>query len=236
MRKLVTLSMFALLAFAAQSQTKKTAPQKGGIVLKSKLDSLSYSLGVNTVPQLNQVDVDTLNFAAFAKGLEDAMRKRKLQLTSDQISMTLNEKLAAYMKKKNGANEEEGTRFCSENKKRPGVITTASGLQYEVVVEGTGPSPTLLDTVVTHYKGSLLNGQEFDNSYKRGEPISFPCNGVIRGWTEALQLMKKGSKYKLYIPAALAYGDRGAGQGQIPGGSTLIFDVELIDIKPAAKK
>jgi len=126
--------------------------------------------------------------------------------------------------------KKEGNAFLAANKKKPGIVTTASGLQYEVVTLGTGPKPTAEDTVVCHYRGTLINGQEFDNSYSRGEPISFPLNGVIRGWTEGLQLMPKGSKYKFYIPSDLGYGDRGAGQ-DIPGGSALIFDVELIDIK-----
>ncbi len=234
MRKLIALSLLSLIAFAAQSQTKKKpASQKGGVTIKTKLDSLSYALGVNTAPQLNQVDVDTLNIAAFAKGLEDAMRKKNLQLTTDQIGMVLNQKLTEYMKKKNAANEDEGNRFMSENKKRPGVITTASGLQYEIVVEGTGPKPTLVDTFVMNYKGVLLNGQEFDNSFKRGQPLVYPLTAVIPGWTEALLLMHVGSKYKLYIPPSIGYGDRG--NGQIPGGATLIFDVELVDIRPAKK-
>ncbi len=122
-----------------------------------------------------------------------------------------------------------GTKFLAENKKRTGVFTTASGLQYEILTKGTGPQPALSDTISAHYRGALLNGKEFDNSYKRGEPLSIPVAGVIPGWTEALQLMPVGSKWKLFIPSELAYGDYGAGQ-DIPGGATLVFDIELIGI------
>jgi FKBP-type peptidyl-prolyl cis-trans isomerase FklB len=141
------------------------------------------------------------------------------------------------MAKKTMATKTEGARFMAENKKRPGVIETQSGLQYEMVIAGdaTSASPTVQDTVVVHYKGSLLNGQVFDESYQRGQPVTFQLTRVIAGWTEVLQLMKKGSKVKCYIPADLAYGDGGYG-GQIPGGATLLFDIELLDIKTAAKK
>ena len=147
--------------------------------------------------------------------------------TCNSIIQTKLQELATKGSEKEKA---AGQKFLSANKSKPGVITTASGLQYEVVTMGAGAKPTAEDTVVCHYKGTLVDGKEFDNSYTRGEPISFPVGGVIKGWTEALQLMPKGSKWKLYIPSELGYGDRGAGQ-DIPGGAVLIFDVELIDVK-----
>ena len=127
----------------------------------------------------------------------------------------------------------EGEKFLAENKTKEGVKTTASGLQYKVIKEGTGAQPKANDTVSVNYRGTLIDGTEFDSSYKRGQPATFPVSGVIKGWTEALQLMKSGSKYQLFIPASLAYGDRGAGRDIAPN-STLIFEVELLDVKPPA--
>jgi FKBP-type peptidyl-prolyl cis-trans isomerase len=236
MTKYFVLGM--LLASAAVSaqkgKAKKAAPAG---LLKTKLDTLSYALAINTANQLKGVAVDSLNYAVFSKGLQDALGKKNLLLNDQQISMSINEKLQAYMAKKTMATKTEGARFMAENKKRPGVIETQSGLQYEMVIAGdaTSASPTVQDTVVVHYKGSLLNGQVFDESYQRGQPVTFQLTRVIAGWTEVLQLMKKGSKVKCYIPADLAYGDGGYG-GQIPGGATLLFDIELLDIKTAAKK
>jgi len=133
------------------------------------------------------------------------------------------------MTKKISAVKEEGNKFLEQNKKRPGVITLPDGLQYEIITKGTGPIPTAKDTVSANYIGTLINGTEFDNSYKRGEPLTIPVSGVIRGWTEALELMPVGSKWKLFIPSDLGYGDRGAG-GAIPGGAALIFEIELLNI------
>jgi FKBP-type peptidyl-prolyl cis-trans isomerase FklB len=129
-------------------------------------------------------------------------------------------------------NKTEGTKFLEDNKKKDGVKTTASGLQYKVLKEGTGAQPKKTDTVTVNYRGTLLSGTEFDSSYKRGQPASFPVNGVIPGWTEALQLMKVGSKYQLFVPSSLAYGERAVGP-DIGANSTLIFEVELLDAKPA---
>jgi FKBP-type peptidyl-prolyl cis-trans isomerase FklB len=143
--------------------------------------------------------------------------------------MTIQNKLKKYMENKNAQVKEEGKKFLAENKKRAGVIELPSGLQYEIINSGTGEKPKATDTVKAHYAGSLINGQEFDNSYKRGEPLQIPVGGVIQGWVEALQLMPVGSKWKLFIPSDLGYGDRGAG-GSIPGGAALIFDIELIEI------
>jgi FKBP-type peptidyl-prolyl cis-trans isomerase FklB len=143
--------------------------------------------------------------------------------------MTIQNKLKKYMENKNAKVKEEGKKFLDENKKRQGVVELPSGLQYEIITAGTGEKPKATDTVKAHYAGSLINGQEFDNSYKRGEPLQIPVGGVIQGWVEALQLMPVGSKWKLFIPSDLGYGDRGAG-GSIPGGSALVFDIELIEI------
>jgi FKBP-type peptidyl-prolyl cis-trans isomerase len=163
------------------------------------------------------------------KAFNDVLNDKPLLISEEECTMNIQQKLQQFMTKKISAAKEEGNKFLEENKKRPGVITLPSGLQYEIITKGTGPIPTLKDTVSANYIGTLINGTEFDNSYKRGEPLTIPVSGVIRGWTEALQLMPVGSKWKLFIPSDLAYGDRGAG-GAIPGGAALIFEIELLDI------
>jgi FKBP-type peptidyl-prolyl cis-trans isomerase FklB len=138
-------------------------------------------------------------------------------------------KITAIYEQKISGDKEAGAKFLEENKKRPGVVTLPSGLQYEIITKGTGPIPKSTDTVKANYAGTLIDGTEFDNSFKRGAPITIPVTGVIRGWVEALEMMPVGSKWKLFIPSDLGYGDRGAG-GAIPGGAALIFDIELLEI------
>lgn len=196
-----------------------------------------YSLGVNMSNNLqsikNHIDTDAL-----INGLRDGIQGRKLQLSMDEIQKTLSEfqqKIAkeqmAQMQKLGKNNIEEGKKFLTENKNKKGIKTTKSGLQYKIIKSGKGKSPKLTDTVTTHYRGTLVDGTEFDSSYARNQPATFPVNGVIGGWTEALQLMKPGDKWKLYIPAKLAYGERGSGPGgKIGPNATLIFDIELIKI------
>jgi FKBP-type peptidyl-prolyl cis-trans isomerase FklB len=208
---------------------KKTVPPvKGG--LKTSLDSLSYALGTRIALNLNANNIDTLSYASFVDGIKDVLKKAKLKFDDNACNEIINTKLQAMASKTASKEKVASAKFLEENKKKVGVTTTASGLQYEVIKMGDGIKPTSEDTVVCHYAGTLINGKEFDNSYKRGEPISFPVTGVIKGWTEAVQLMPKGSKWKLYIPSDLGYGDRGAGQ-DIPGGAALIFEVELVDVK-----
>ncbi len=192
-----------------------------------KMDSASYSLGVLFAQNLKQtaaqIDADQL-----AKGFSDAMAGKEM------ISVAkANDLFSDYMKKCKASKFEgkiaEGKKFFDENGKRPGVITTASGLQYEIIKAGNGPKPKATDKITAHYHGTLLNGQIFDSSVQRGTPIDFPVNGVIPAWQEALQLMPVGSKWKLYVPSNLGYGERGAG-GDIGPYETLIFEVELIKI------
>jgi FKBP-type peptidyl-prolyl cis-trans isomerase FklB len=202
--------------------------------LKDQKDKFSYSIGLNIGSNLSKQNIP-VNPDALAAGIKDAIAG-KPQLTQDQVK----EIMAAFEKdmeqKQKAAGEKnasEGAKFLEENKKKEGVKTTASGLQYKVVKEGTGAQPKVTDTVTVNYRGTLIDGKtEFDSSYKRGEPATFPVNGVIKGWTEALQLMKAGSKYQLFIPANLAYGERSPGPGISPN-STLIFDVELMGVKPS---
>ena len=175
--------------------------------------------------------------AILARGLKDALAGGKTALTEDQARATLMEvqtelrkKQQEQMQAEGAASKKEGTEFLAANKNKDGVVTLPSGLQYKVLTQGTGPKPAATDSVVCNYRGTLINGTEFDSSYKRGEPASFPVNGVIKGWTEALQLMPVGSKWQLFIPSELAYGERSPAP-EIGPNSTLIFEVELLSIQ-----
>jgi FKBP-type peptidyl-prolyl cis-trans isomerase FklB len=205
--------------------------------LKDQKDKASYSIGYDIGTTFKKQNID-LNTDALFSGLKEGLAGKEASLSKEEREKTLEafqkdvmEKQAAASKEAAAKNLAEGEKFLAENKKKEGVKTTASGLQYKVLKEGSGPSPKETDTVVTNYKGTLLDGTEFDSSYKRNEPASFPVNRVIKGWTEALQLMKPGAKYQLFIPAALAYGERGAGRDIGPN-AALIFEVELLSIKP----
>ncbi len=207
----------------------KPAPQKSAaVVLKNASDSLSYAIGVLDGNFFKTQGISAINPDALAKGFEDAMSSKTL-CTPEQADSILRSQMQRMVKAKIQPNIDEGEKFLKENAKKQGVKSTSSGLQYEVITEGTGPKPAMSDNVKVHYEGFLLNGKKFDSSRDRGEPTSFPLNQVIRGWTEGVQLMSVGSKYKFYIPYQLAYGEQGAG-ADIPGGSTLIFEVELIEI------
>lgn len=245
---------------SATAQTKKPAVKKpvagtkvapgksmgagsasAGTVLSSQ-DSISYSIGLFMAQSLKQQGMTEVNTALLMRGMDDALKGRPTQLSMEQAGQLMN----AFQQKQHAVrnaeslkvsaeNKKIGTAFLTENKAKAGVTTTASGLQYSVEKEGTGAKPTATDRVKVHYTGRLLDGNVFDSSVERG-PAEFGVGEVIRGWTEALQLMPVGSKWKLYIPAELAYGDRGAG-GDIKPGSTLMFDVELLDIvKPGGSE
>jgi FKBP-type peptidyl-prolyl cis-trans isomerase FklB len=199
-------------------------------------EKLSYSIGMDIGENLKrgsvEVDPDLL-----AKGLKDSYGGGKTLLTEDearQAIMTFQKammaKQAEAMKKLGEKNKAEGEKFLAGNAKKEGVKTLPSGLQYKEIAPGTGKSPKATDTVTAHYKGTLIDGTEFDSSYKGGQPATFQVSGVIPGWTEALQLMKEGAKWKLFVPSNLAYGERGAGR-EIGPNATLIFEVELISVK-----
>ena len=195
----------------------------------NKMDSLSYAIGVLIGQNIKSQGVDKIVSADLAKALDDVFSGGKLAMDQGQANQVFSEYMTAKNKKAGASHLEEGQKFLEENKKRPEVKTTASGLQYEVLTATDGPKPKATDKVTVHYKGTLLNGQTFDSSYDRGETIEFPLNGVIKGWTEGLQLMSVGSKYKFFIPYNLAYGEQGAG-GSIKPFSTLVFEVELFKI------
>lgn len=201
------------------------------------MDKLSYSLGLNIGQQLKQMGLkDNFVAADFAASVDDILKGNKPQVTIDEAQKILNDFFADLEKrqqqeaaKAGKAAREEGEKFLKENAGKPGVTVTASGLQYIVLNEGNGSKPTANDTVRCHYEGTLINGTVFDSSYRRGEPAEFGLRQVIAGWTEGVQLMKEGSKYRFFIPYNLAYGERGAGQ-DIPPYAALIFDVELIKV------
>ena len=203
--------------------------------MKNNIDTFSYAVGMNVAQSMKNQGVDHINGALLVSAMEDVFGGKQTKLTEEMANENLQSTIQAYMKKKADAAREKEQGFFTENKKRPGVIALPNGLQYEVVKSGNGGSkPKAVDTVKVNYRGTLTDGTEFDNSYKRGEPAEFPLNGVIRGWTEILQLMSVGDSWKVYIPSELGYGERGAG-GAIPGNATLIFEIELLDIKPASK-
>lgn len=203
-------------------------------LLKTDKDKISYALGINMGNHFKRDSIE-VNTDMLMKGFKDALSGTKPLLTDEEMTSVMTafqqEMMAKQTEKKKvlgEKNKKDGETFLEDNKKKEGVVTLKSGLQYKVITEGTGKMPKESDTVTTHYRGTLVDGTEFDSSYKRGEPVSFPVNGVISGWTEALQLMKAGSKWQLFVPSDLAYGENGP--EPIGPNATLIFDVELISV------
>ncbi len=203
--------------------------------LTSENAKFSYAIGMDIGQSVKSLGAD-IDQDALAAGIRDRLSGNKLQLTQEEATKVQQaffkaraEKQAAERKAQAEKNKAEGEKFLAENAKKKGVTTTESGLQYEVLKQGDGPRPKATDQVKVHYRGTLLDGTEFDSSYSRGQPVTFPLNGVIKGWTEALQLMPVGSKYKIYLPASLAYGEQGAGNKIAPN-AALVFEVELLDI------
>lgn len=194
------------------------------------MDKISYALGLSMGQNLMSSGVESLNYQDLAQGIEDVLTKQQPKITYQEAQQVLNSFFQELEAKVAGAAKADGEKFLAENAKREGVKVTASGLQYEILEPSLGQKPKATDTVRVHYEGTLIDGTVFDSSYRRGESITFPLNGVIKGWTEGLQLMSIGSKYKFFIPYQLAYGERGAGQS-IPPYAALIFTVELLGIE-----
>src|SRR5438034_11144942 len=225
MKRFILIVSASLLALPLFGQEK--SPQ-----LKDQKDKVSYSIGMNIGLNLSRQKVD-INTDVLAAGIKDAVAG-KPQLTTDQVKevmATFEKDMEQKQKAAGDKNATDGAKFLEENKKKEGVKTTASGLQYKAVKEGTGPQPKATDMVTVNYRGTLIDGTEFDSSYKRGQPATFPLNGVIKGWTEAVQLMKVGSKYQFFVPPNLAYGERAVGPDIAPN-SMLIIEVELLGVKP----
>ncbi len=248
MKKYIVIAAVAMLA--ACSQQENTAPKQAA--LDTELSKVSYAIGLDVANSLKGLGAD-IDRAAFIEALNAQLDGTNTRLTAEEAGKSKQAffqkraaKQAEERKVASAGNKAAGEKFLTENAKKEGVKVTKSGLQYKVLKMGDGAKPVATDKVKVHYRGTLLDGTEFDSSYKRGQPITFPLNGVITGWTEGVQLMPVGSKFKFYIPSDLAYGERGAGASITPN-STLIFEVELLAIetekavegqaatKPAAK-
>ena len=197
--------------------------------MSEELSKVSYSLGVSIARNLQSQGLKGLDIKEFSEAVDAVFTGKSTKIGNEEVVETLNTYFAGLQKEKEGSNKEDGEAFLAENKSNKDVITLPSGLQYTVMAEGAGEKPTLSSNVTTHYHGTTIDGNVFDSSVQRGEPASFPVNGVIKGWTEALQLMPVGAKWKLFIPSDLAYGDRGAG-ADIGPNSALVFEVELLSI------
>jgi FKBP-type peptidyl-prolyl cis-trans isomerase FkpA len=232
--RILAAALVALLAVAC-------APKDGASgtsSLSTDQEKFGYAIGVDIGKSLSQAQVkEDLDVVALVDGIEETLAGKEPRLDDEtrekvkmEMSRRVQERQQAERTAKAAAAKEAGEKFLAENGKRDGVKTTASGLQYEIVAEGTGAAPTAADKVTVHYKGTLIDGTEFDSSYSRGQPVTFPLANVIPGWTEGLQLVKTGGKAKLYIPSSLAYGERGAGP-KIGPNETLVFEVELVSIE-----
>ncbi len=253
MKKIILASLVTIVAFNATAQTvkktttvkKPTTTLKSSVkavptkapIFKNTLDSASYALGINVGSSFKSGGLNTINYELFNKGLRDVFSKANPNLSEEQCQTVINNLFSSFSKQKEEEDKKKylpninaGNQFLAANKVKPGVKITASGLQYEVITEGTGKKPVATDQVTVHYKGTLLNGTEFDSSIARGEPATFGLNQVISGWTEGLQLMQEGAKYRFFLPYNLGYGSRATPDGSIPPFSTLIFEVELIKV------
>jgi len=230
----VTLTL-AVTAQAKPAQAKpkpKPATKSAGtaVAMKSGLDSLSYALGLSLAQFYKQQGITKVNTVLVSKAINDALKGGKPLLDEEQSNLCITNYLQQMKDEKSSGNKKAGEEFLASNKSKQGVVTLPSGLQYQILTAGTGPKPTATDTVRCHYHGTLIDGKVFDSSVDRGQPAEFPVGAVIKGWVEALQLMPVGSKWRLFLPSDLAYGDNQAGPSIGPG-STLIFDVELLGIK-----
>jgi len=226
---------------ATPSTQTPAAASPGASPLTNEKDKFSYALGMNLGNNLQRQSI-SVNEDLVVQGLKDALAGGKTLLTEEEarsammeMQTQLRQQAMEKAKVEGEKNQKEGEAFLAANKSKQGVITLPSGLQYKILKAGTGPKPTASDTVICNYEGTLIDGKEFDSSAKHGGPATFPVTGVIKGWTEALQLMPVGSKWQLFVPPQLGYGERGAG-GDIGPNATLIFEVELVSIQPKTEE
>lgn len=230
--KFLSLSTVSVLLMAVGFVNAQQPGDQGMPVLTSRDDSVAYAFGASVARDLKRTGIENINAGVLAQAIADVLAGKESPLEEAQERELIMQTITAAREKMESRNRNEAQAYMESNKARSGVITTASGLQYEVIREGSGERPTLSDTVTVHYKGQLTNGHVFDSSYDRGEPATFPLGRVISGWQEGLQLMPAGAHYRIYVPYELGYGERGAGQ-DIPPYSPLIFDVELVSVQPA---
>lgn len=248
MKKIIflTTAMIAFTAFCTSAQVNKknekkqtapSAPKLNTSELKTSIDSFSYAVGLNIGESLKNQGVPEMNLNIMNKAIEDILKDRPKLISPEKANMTLQQKIQEFTKKKAEQAKVKELQFFETCKKKEGIISLPNGLMYEIIKAGNpgGIKPRAVDTVVVDYVGRLSDGTEFDNSFKRGQPATFPLGGVIRGWTEILQLMTVGAHWKVYIPSELGYGERGAG-GSIPPNAPLVFEITLKEIKPAASK
>ena len=228
MKILSIIAAVSILAFTLGCENMGTST--GSVTLDSDIDSVSYSLGINVARNVKSQGLEEINAAAVAQAFKDVFEGDTVLISDANANKALNDYFQKMQKLKADAAKQAGREFLEENKTKEGVVVLPSGLQYQVLTEGTGEKPALENKIKAHYHGTTIDGTVFDSSVDRGEPVTFPVDGVIAGWTEALQLMPVGSKWKLFVPSDLAYGARGAG-GNIGPHETLIFEVELLSIE-----
>jgi len=232
--KHLALAFFAsilVFPFTSCDGQKKTKATESDGKLTTTIDSVSYGIGSTIGRNLKKDGLDGIDLDLLSKGIKEVFEGKEPSMTAEKAQEVIGVYIQGIQAKKQEENNAKGKKFLDDNAKQTGVVVLPSGLQYSIITEGKGPKPTAEDKVTTHYHGTLVDGKVFDSSVERGSPVSFAVNGVIPGWTEALQLMPVGSKWKLFIPSNLAYGERGAG-GDIGPNETLIFEVELISIDP----
>ena len=225
----LTIAVATLVASAQASKNKAKPTPAPASVPMSALDSASYAFGLKIAQGLKSDGVTTLNYALLTKAMDQVFNSKTFLISDAECGPAITNFLQKTRNSKFEVVESVGKKFLEENKKNPKVVALPSGLQYEIITAATGPKPIATDEVTVHYKGTLIDGKQFDSSYDRNEPLTLALNSVIAGWTEGVQLMSVGSKYRFYVPYQLGYGERGAGQ-DIPPYSTLIFDIELLKI------
>jgi FKBP-type peptidyl-prolyl cis-trans isomerase FklB len=232
MKNLFTVFLAISIFSSATAQTnaaKKAISASSPWTLKTQNDSISYALGMSLASFYKQQGITNINASLVNKAINDVMKNGKPLLTETQMNSCVSNYIQRKQSEKSAGNRKEGEPLLAANKTKPGVVVTASGLQYQIIKQGDGPKPLSTDKIKCHYHGTLIDGTVFDSSVDRGEPIEYAVTGFIPGWVEALQLMPVGSKWRLFVPSNLAYGDNGSGP-KIKPGSTLIFDLELLEI------
>jgi len=227
--KIKKLLIITSIVFSLSSCDKTVNTSK--VKLETQVDSVCYALGTNFITSFQRSSIDDVNFDAFIKGMNDAYEKNELKMEDKEILSCIQSYFAEQRELKLEKNLDDGRAFLAENKNKKGIITTASGLQYEILKEGNGNSPKAADTVVCHYIGTLIDGTVFDSSVEKGKPLTTALNRVYPGWTEGVQLMKEGAKYKFYLPTELGAGTRVRPGGPIEPNMALIFEIELLEVK-----